>query len=121
MSHMSFFLCVTSAEPPPTNKEVRDVVMNFILAGRDSTACGLSWALYELTKHPIAVDKIRDEVRRVVGSNATNYTFETIEKLEYTHAVVMEALRLHPPVPDDFKFAIKEDVLPDGTRIPQGS
>jgi hypothetical protein len=41
---------------------VLDLVMNFALAGRDGTICTMSWALYELTKHPSVADRIREEV-----------------------------------------------------------
>mmetsp|Transcript_9889 Transcript_9889/g.9578 ORF Transcript_9889/g.9578 Transcript_9889/m.9578 type:complete len:136 (-) Transcript_9889:26-433(-) len=33
----------------------------------------------------------------------------------------METLRLHPTAPESFRFAKKDDKLPDGTRIPRGS
>jgi cytochrome P450 len=107
-------------EAPPGPRELRDLVMNFALAGRDGTACTMSWALYELTKHPTVVDSIREEVQQVC-KNGQDYSYDAIQSLTYTHAVVMETLRLHPPVPDDFKFALRDDVLPDGTRIPAGS
>ena len=38
-------------------------------------------------------------------------------ELKYMHAVTMEVLRLHPSVPKDVKFAVKDDVLPDGTKV----
>jgi cytochrome P450 len=107
-------------EAPPGPRELRDLVMNFALAGRDGTACTMSWAMYELTKHPTVADSIREEVRQVC-KNGQDYSYDAIQSLSYTHAVVMETLRLHPPVPDDFKFALRDDVLPDGTRIPAGS
>jgi len=107
---------------PTNNKELRDVVMNFILAGRDSTACALSWTMYELTRHPQWANKIREEAALIFGDdNKNDYNVHQIGKLKITHAVVMEALRLHPPVPEDFKFAVKQDVLPDGTNIPAGA
>jgi cytochrome P450 len=109
-----------SQDAPPGPRELRDLVMNFALAGRDGTACTMSWALYELTKHPAVADSIREEVRQVCN-NGNDYSYDAIQSLTYTHAVVMETLRLHPPVPDDFKFALRDDVLPDGTRIPAGS
>lgn len=106
-------------DPEPNPRELRDLVMNFALAGRDGTACTMSWALYELTKHPAVADSVRQEVKQVCRGE--DYSFEAIQKLTYTHAVVMETLRLHPPVPDDFKFALRDDTLPDGTRVPAGS
>lgn len=109
-------------EVPPTNKELRDIVMNFVLAGRDTTACALSWTFYELSKKPQVVDNIIEEVNSVCGlGEDAEYTYENMGKLTYTHAVVMEALRLHPSVPGDAKYAVKDDVLPDGTFIPKGS
>jgi cytochrome P450 len=109
-----------SQDAPPGPRELRDLVMNFALAGRDGTASTMSWALYELTKHPSVADRIRQEVLQVC-KNGSDYSYDAIQSLTYTHAVVMETLRLHPPVPDDFKFALRDDVLPDGTRIPAGS
>jgi len=47
--------------------------------------------------------------------------YEKVGKLNYTHAVAIEVLRLHPSVPVDIKFAKKADNLPDGTYVPKGS
>jgi len=46
---------------------------------------------------------------------------EKLSKLKYTDAVVMEGLRLHPSVPSQVKYAVQNDILPDGTRIPANS
>ncbi len=50
-----------------------------------------------------------------------DYSYDKICELRYTHAVAMEVLRLHPSVPIDSKYAINDDVLPDGTLIPAGA
>lgn len=39
----------------------------------------------------------------------------------YTNAVINECLRLYPPAPADFRKAVKDDVLPDGTPVPAGT
>mmetsp|Transcript_48017 Transcript_48017/g.134108 ORF Transcript_48017/g.134108 Transcript_48017/m.134108 type:complete len:220 (-) Transcript_48017:106-765(-) len=100
-----------------SDKELRDVVMNFMIAGRDTTACALSWTLYEIAGRPDIQDKIRAELLEVCGDDTTAPNFEQIGEMRYMHAVTMEVLRLHPSVPKDVKFAIKDDVLPDGTKV----
>lgn len=104
------------------DSELRDVIMNILLAGRDTTACALSWTFYELTRHPDVVDRIIGEVKSICGvGDAAEYTYDTMAKLKYTHCVALEVLRLHPPVTNDPRYAVKGDVLPDGTRIPAGA
>ena len=104
------------------DEELRDVILNFMVAGRDTTAAGLSWTFYELTKRPDIVDKVVAEINEICGPiGSADYSFDTLSKLTYTHCVALEGLRLHPPVPTDSKFAIHNDTWPDGTHIPAGS
>ncbi|CAM6016120.1 unnamed protein product, partial [Sphagnum balticum] len=108
---------------------LRDIVISFLLAGRDTTSSGLSWLFWLLSRHRRVVDAIRAEIREVVKSrNCTNlstdaskFTYEELKNMHYLHAALSESLRLYPPLPVDTKFAVKEDVLPDGTHIPKGS
>lgn len=105
--------------------ELHSVIMNIMLAGRDTTASSLAWAFYELARHPEVTRKIIREAEKVIGSpdNATDqdYSHEKIGKLEYTHCVAMEVLRIHPPVPNDMKYCLRDDRLPDGTVVTAGS
>mmetsp|Transcript_20085 Transcript_20085/g.27906 ORF Transcript_20085/g.27906 Transcript_20085/m.27906 type:complete len:221 (-) Transcript_20085:12-674(-) len=130
----SILLFPFAIETPPTDKELRNFVMSLLIAGRDTTAAALSWTMYEICRHPHVGDKIREESESICGSvrvgggsgdndnsNSNTYNAETIRNLPYTHAVVMEALRLHPPTPENFRFNIHDDTLPDGTFIPAGS
>ena len=104
-----------------SDKELRDIVMNVVLAGRDTTAVSMSWTFFELTRHPEVVTRIVQEVEQVCGEGAqAEYSYDTMAQLKYTHAVVMEVLRLHPPVTNDPRFAVTDDTLPDGNRVPAG-
>jgi fatty acid omega-hydroxylase len=101
--------------------------MNFMIAGRDTTACALSWTMYELCRNPAVLGKVLEEVKSVCGDerfndeiDQDNYTYDKVADLKYTNAVAMEVLRLHPSVPVDIKFAVNDDTLPDGTFIPKG-
>lgn len=49
------------------DKKLRDVCINFIIAGRDTTAITLSWLFSELCKHPEVVENILSEVSDVLG------------------------------------------------------
>ncbi|KAL7557026.1 hypothetical protein ACA910_014239 [Epithemia clementina (nom. ined.)] len=111
--------CRRQKSSSPTNRELRDIVISFIFAGRDTTSVAITWALYELTKNPTVVSKLREELRDI--GKAQLLPYDLIQNMPYLHAVVLESLRLHPPAPESFRFSIKDDVLPDGTRIPAGS
>ncbi|CAB9524875.1 Leukotriene-B(4) omega-hydroxylase 2 [Seminavis robusta] len=119
--HQFIAYCRNVDGKDPTEQDLRSFVMTFVLGGRDTTSVTIAWAIFELTKHPAVVSLIRDEVERVLSSSVEPWTYDFVDKLKYTQAVVMEVLRLHCPVPDSFRFAVQDDVLPDGTRIPAKS
>jgi cytochrome P450 len=50
-------------------KVLRDQLVAVLLAGRDTTACTLSWLFYELSKHPQCVVKLRQEIMNTLGEN----------------------------------------------------
>ena len=96
-----------------------DVVLNFMIAGRDTTAATLTWATYHLARDAAAAAKVVAEVDAVLrGGEPTHKAVTT--RLPYTKAFLSETLRLHPPVPKDLKQAVKRDTLPDGTVVPSG-
>ena len=101
-----------------TDEELQHLVINFVLAGRDTTANVLTWAIYELAKNPEVVEKIRQEQKEKFNDSPPS--FDTVSSSMYLKAVFYEALRLHPSVPTDFKTAVNDDVLPDGTLIKAG-
>ncbi|EGD72898.1 hypothetical protein PTSG_04627 [Salpingoeca rosetta] len=105
---------------PLDDTRLRDIIMSFVIAGRDTTANCLTWAFYELHKNPRVLNKLRAELDAATGGR--DPTYEDINtKVPYLHYVVKETLRLHPSVPKDAKTAINDDVLPDGTAIKGGT
>lgn len=77
-----------------TDRQVRDEVMTLFLAGHETTASALTWAIYLLTQHPSAAERLTDEVDRVLGGRPP--TGEDVPHLTYTEAVLKEAMRLYP-------------------------
>ncbi|KAI0791316.1 cytochrome P450 monooxygenase CYP63 [Abortiporus biennis] len=86
------------AEHVNNPKIIRDQILSFLLAGRDTTATLLTFLTYFMALHPDVCQKMRAEVLEQVGPTASP-TFETIKNLRYMHAVINETLRLYPPVP----------------------
>ena len=80
-----------------TDQEIRDEVDTFMFEGHDTTASGLSWALYNLAKFPGYQKKCREEVTSVVGSK-DDIEWADIAKLQYLTMFLSESMRLYPPV-----------------------
>lgn len=85
--------------------ELRNVIVDFLLAGRDTTGVTLAWFMYEMCCHPDIADKIYQEGVEVAGkhndfeSMAEHLTHDNLGRMHYLHAALSESLRLHPPVP----------------------
>ncbi|KAK8449435.1 hypothetical protein SEVIR_7G218300v4 [Setaria viridis] len=110
------------------NKYIRDIILNFVIAGRDTTAGTLSWFLYVLCRNQAVQDRIAEEVRaaatggRDVGAQelVACLTEDAIGKMHYLHAALTETLRLYPAVPVDVKCCFSDDTLPDGYAVNKG-
>ncbi|KAJ4961793.1 hypothetical protein NE237_021703 [Protea cynaroides] len=116
-------------EKPYSDKFLRDICVNFILAGRDTTSVALSWFFWLLDKNPAVQDQIFSEICGIVGGRDESNNMgedsivfrpEELKKMEYLQAALSEALRLYPSVPVDFKEVIEDEVFPDGTILSKG-
>lgn len=78
-----------------STEEMVDQVAIFFLAGHETSASALAWALYLLARYPAAQDRVAAE------STALPETadFAAMSQLKFTRDVFREALRLYPPVP----------------------
>jgi cytochrome P450 len=92
---------------------IRDQIMSVLLAGRDTTAATLSWALYELCAYPTAWARMRREVLDVLGPSGMP-TYETLKDLRCVRHVINETLRLHPAVPVNMRQALETTTIPGG-------
>ncbi|NKB27405.1 MAG: cytochrome P450 [Rhodobacteraceae bacterium] len=75
--------------------EMVDQVAIFFLAGHETSASALAWALYLLATHPEAQDRVAAEAATFLA----NPEFSNLSTLSFTRDVFREALRLYPPVP----------------------
>ena len=119
-------------------------MLNFILAGRDTTAWAMTSFIYMMCQHPEVrqpaathiharrrrgltrphawaqvLSKLRAELAEVLGeSRAPSYA--ELERMTYLEACMMECQRLLPSVPMGIKFPLRDDQLPDGTTANRG-
>ncbi|MCO5588871.1 hypothetical protein L7F22_042831 [Adiantum nelumboides] len=137
---LSRFLAVGEANSEQyTDRQIRDIILNFMIAGRDTTALTLSWFLYSLCENPRVQEKLVEELLQIepegfnarlprgdfpsesqIHSFAKLLTYEKLSKMPYLQACLQETLRLYPPVPLDFRVAQGRDVYPDGMVVNKG-
>ncbi|XP_062010762.1 cytochrome P450 704C1-like [Rosa rugosa] len=109
-------------------KYIKDMGVNFIIAGKDTVATTLSWLFYMLCKYPRIQEKIAQEVREAtnlkdnssVDELAASLTEEVLDKMQYLHAALTETLRLYPAVPVNAKVCFSDDTWPDGFSVKKG-
>jgi len=78
-------------------REQRDNLIGFFIAGHETTALTLTWALYLIGRVPSVAERIRVEVESVAGDEPLTYVHT--KELPFTQAVIDETMRLYPPAP----------------------
>ncbi|GKV16319.1 hypothetical protein SLEP1_g26977 [Rubroshorea leprosula] len=109
-------------------KYLKDIILCFIIAGKDTTAGTLSWFLYMLCKNTTIQEKIAKEVREAAQINddlsinevVSKINEESLDKMQYLQAALTETLRLYPAVPVEGKICFADDTMPDGFRVREG-
>lgn len=109
-------------------KQLRDEVKTFILAGHETSASMLTWALYELILHPELMEKLREEGRQVFGQCFDPVTRKVTrlpenckyEGLKFSESCLRESLRKYSNVPTVTRVP-SEDVTIGDITIPKGT
>jgi len=97
-----------------SDRQLRDEVMTFILAGHETTALALTWTWHLLAEHPEVEARLRREIGAVLGDRVP--TIEDLPALSYARRVVEETMRLYPPLPAFERQTLGEDTI-GGYRI----
>jgi len=99
------------------DSEIRDQVLIFLLAGHDTTAIALTFALHLLGHHPEAQERVRAEAAALDGRTPGA---ADVERLAYTTMVLKEAMRLYPPAWGFGRRNSADDEV-GGRRVPAGA
>ncbi|XP_059299821.1 6,7,8-trihydroxycoumarin synthase-like [Lycium ferocissimum] len=81
-----------------TLDDIKALDMNVIVAGSDTSAATVVWAMTALMKNPKAMKKVQAEIRKLVGKKGI-VNEDDIQNMPYLKAVIKETLRLYPPTP----------------------
>ncbi|CAK9322401.1 unnamed protein product [Citrullus colocynthis] len=81
-----------------TRTHIKAFIMDLFMAGTDTSAVGIQWAIPEVINHPEVLKRVRKEIESVVGTSRRLVEEEDIPQLSYLQAVVKETLRHYPPV-----------------------
>lgn len=126
-------LCMNQIQDmnPHTVLELRDDAKTMLLAGHETSAALLTWATYELIRHPEVYAKVREEGKVLFDPARCKESIDTpwgrrgvptaddVRNLVWTPAVLRETLRLHSVVPLVMRYASKDDqLLPEDTGLP---
>ncbi|XP_047328850.1 cytochrome P450 94A2-like [Impatiens glandulifera] len=99
---------------------VTDIVISFILAGRETASAALVWFFWLISKHENVEHQILREIISTEENSDQSNMYEEVKEMVYTHAALSESMRLYPPVPINRKEVMNDDILPDGTVVKRG-
>ncbi|KAG9318040.1 cytochrome P450 [Chiua virens] len=104
------FLASAHSSGSITTEELMDHISMFIMAGSETTAQSLAYAIWELARHPDIQSRLREETMTYPGSPS----YDALQtQLPYLDAVPAKCnLRLHPGFPYMERVAAKDDILP---------
>ncbi len=85
-----------------SDRELRDELITMLIAGHETTATALEWTIYLVLRHPRVHVRMMEELKTVFGhaGGPGPLDVERLSRLEYTEAVIREALRLRPILPN---------------------
>ncbi|KAI9761985.1 MAG: hypothetical protein M1840_001514 [Geoglossum simile] len=134
--HSRYVFLDVVAKDSGDRTSLRQQMINILVAGRDTTACLLSWTFRLLVRYPHVLSKLQEEISSITGGSS-EMTRADLQKMAYLNNILKEskpkgdnlrvcstpanrgktpsiALRLYPPVPVNTRTALRTTFLPTG-------
>ncbi|HUB90147.1 MAG TPA: cytochrome P450 [Dyella sp.] len=106
-----------SGQPLPL-QTVMDETKTLFMAGFETTANVMAWALYLLASHPACAARWHEEVDRVLQGRLPQW--DDLPRLAYITQIIQETMRLYPPAYNIARQCVREDVI-NGYRVPKSA
>jgi cytochrome P450/NADPH-cytochrome P450 reductase len=119
--------CMLDGVDPKSGEQLDDEnifyqCVTFLTAGHETTSGLLSFAIHFLLKHPEVVERAREEVDRVLGTDLSVLpTYEQVHRLTYVTQILNESLRMWPTAPGFRKYPYQDTVIGGKYFLPKGS
>jgi len=111
-------LITVMVESGMSDSDIRDNVGIFFLAGHETTASTLSWALSLIARHPEIQEKARKEV---LEHTKEGMTYETMKDLNYLDWIIHETMRIYPAVPVVGQRRVETETILGDWKIPENT
>ncbi|EMS56037.1 Premnaspirodiene oxygenase [Triticum urartu] len=99
---------------------VKPVIFDVFAGGSETASTTLGWAIAELIRNPMVMQKVTAEVRRTFEAHGT-VAEHALGELPYMHLVIRETLRLHTPLPLLIPRECRESCQVLGYDVPRGT
>lgn len=114
------FILENNREGGMTREEINSTVSLLVLAGSETSARTSTSAIYYSLNHPRVFERLKKEIRDAFDHDTSNVTVSAVSELPYLHAVITEALRLHPNNPVSAPRELDRPVEICGVMVPPG-
>lgn len=109
-----------SGGEPLSDAYLCDVILNYMVAGRDTTASTLTSFFKLLSQYPEVRRQFTVEAKECVDSDG-NVSFDALKSSFFSLACMRETLRLYPPVGVDSRFCVRDTTFPSGLKVRRGT
>jgi cytochrome P450 len=103
------------------NYYLRDVIINFMIAGRDTTSCTLTNWIKLVSQNSDIQEKLSDEYEYIYSNSKNCDILESDLNSKFLDSTFNEVIRLYPPVAIDIRYSLNDDVLPSGLIVPNNT
>ncbi|ACK65747.1 cytochrome P450 [Rippkaea orientalis PCC 8801] len=100
-----------------SDEELHDEILGLLFAGHETSAAGLTWAIYQLYK----CSNVRKKLLQEIDTLGNNFEVKMIVNLPYLSAVCNETLRMYPPLPKTITRIANQSVNLMGYNLPMGT
>ncbi|KAM0934612.1 putative isoflavone 2'-hydroxylase [Dioscorea sansibarensis] len=103
-----------------TDKLIKGMIIALILAGTETSATSIEWAMALLLNHPQTLKKVKSEIKEHIGHERLVKDTD-IPKLNYLNNVIKETLRLYPPAPLLIPHESSKPCTISGLHVPENT